>query len=84
MHTTIPFVFGVADEAIILDKSVKLFEGTKEELSRRDDIFETIQISLPPVVRLSRRYGFPHICYTVDDFAAEAKRMFSGKEADRS
>ena len=80
----IPFVFGVADEAIILDKSVKLFEGTKEELSRRDDIFETIQISLPPVVRLSRRYGFPHICYTVDDFAAEAERMFSGKEADRS
>lgn len=71
----IPLVFRMADYAIILDKSVKLFEGSKEDLSVRDDIFDWIEISLPPVVRLSRRYGFDHISYTVSDFAEQAKAM---------
>ncbi len=68
----IPLVFRMVDYALILNNSVKLFEGTKEELSLRDDIFDSIDINLPPVVRLSRRYGFDHISYTVSDFAEQA------------
>lgn len=64
----IPLVFRTVDRAVILDNGKKLFEGTKEELARRDDIFEEINIDLPPVVRLSKIFGFDHICYTVDDF----------------
>ena len=72
----IPLVFRMVDYAVILDKSLKVYEGTKEDLSVRDDIFDAIEISLPPVVRLSRRYGFDHIAYTVDDFAEQAKAVF--------
>ena len=68
----IPLVFKLVDYAVILDKSVKIYEGSKEDLSVRDDIFESIEINLPPVVRLSRRYGFDHISYDVPDFAAQA------------
>ena len=68
----IPLVFKLVDYAVILDNSVKIYEGSKEDLSVRDDIFESIDINLPPVVRLSRRYGFDHISYNVPDFAAQA------------
>lgn len=73
----IPLIFRMVDYALILDKSVKLFEGTKEELSVRDDIFDAIEINLPPVVRLSRRYGFDHIAYTVSDFTEQALAVLS-------
>ncbi|MBR4827268.1 MAG: hypothetical protein IKZ75_00325, partial [Oscillospiraceae bacterium] len=62
----------LVDYAVILDSSVKIYEGSKEDLSVRDDIFSSIDINLPPVVRLSRRYGFDHISYNVPDFAEQA------------
>ena len=75
----IPLVFRMVDYALILNNSVKLFEGTKEELSLRDDIFDSIEINLPPVVRLSRRYGFDHISYTVSDFAEQAAAVLDSQ-----
>lgn len=67
----IPLVFRTVDHSVILNNGEKVFEGTKEELSRRSDIFDTINISLPPVVRLSQEYGFDKVCFNVADFAEE-------------
>jgi energy-coupling factor transport system ATP-binding protein len=66
----IPLVFRVADAAIVLSRGEKVFEGSKEELARRDDLFARIRIDLPPVVRLSRALGLPRVAFTVADFAA--------------
>ncbi|MBQ4288840.1 MAG: ATP-binding cassette domain-containing protein [Clostridia bacterium] len=73
----IPLVFKLADDAIILNKSEKVYEGSIKELAYRDDIFEFININLPPVVQLSKRYGFDRICFNVDDFAAEALKTLN-------
>ena len=40
----IPLVFKLADEAIILNKSEKVYEGSMKDLAYRDDIFEFINI----------------------------------------
>ena len=78
----IPLVFKTVDYAVILDSSVKIYEGSKEDLAVRDDIFDSIDINLPPVVRLSRRYGFDHISYNVPDFAEQAAAVLKeGGEA---
>lgn len=66
----IPLVFKTVDEAIILNQVEKIFEGSKDALARRDDIFENINIQLPPVVQLSKELGLDEICYNVEDFAA--------------
>ena len=66
----IPLVFTTVDEAIILNQGEKIFEGSKDALARRDDIFENINIQLPPVVQLSKELGLDEICYNVEDFAA--------------
>lgn len=67
----IPLVFKTVDEAIILNQGEKIFEGSKEALARRDDIFDHINIQLPPVVRLSKELGLDEICYSVEAFAAK-------------
>ena len=78
----IPLVFKVADGAVILSSGKKVFEGGKEELARREDIFDAINISLPPVVRLSKRYGFSKVCYNVAEFTEEAMaQLAAAKEA---
>ena len=77
----IPLVFKVADSAVILSGGKKIYEGSKEALARRDDIFDSINISLPPVVRLSRRYGFGKVCYNVAEFAEQAAAMLEREEA---
>ena len=77
----IPLVFKVADSAVILSGGKKIYEGGKEALARRDDIFDSINISLPPVVQLSRRYGFGKVCYNVAEFAEQAAAMLEQKEA---
>lgn len=77
----IPLVFKVADSAVILSAGKKIFEGSKEALARREDIFSDINIALPPVVRLSKRYGFSKVCYNVAEFAEEAARMMKQREA---
>lgn len=67
----IPLVFKTVDEAIILNQGEKIFEGSKESLARRDDIFDHINIQLPPVVLLSKALGLDDICYSVEEFAAK-------------
>ena len=67
----IPLVFKTVDEAIILNQGEKIFEGSKESLARRDDIFDHINIQLPPVVLLSKALGLDEICYSVEGFAAK-------------
>lgn len=64
----IPLVFRVSDYAVILNKGEKLFEGTKEKLVEREDIFEEINIMLPPVVQLSKKLGLDEVVFQVDDF----------------
>lgn len=76
----IPLVFRTVDTAVILDNGKKLFEGGKEALARRDDLFEQINISLPPVVRLSKYFGFDHICYNVEDFVRAVLSRREGGE----
>ena len=53
-----------------MNQGEKIFEGSKDALARRDDIFENINIQLPPVVQLSKELGLDEICYNVEDFAA--------------
>ena len=64
----IPLVFRVSDYAVILNKGEKLFEGTKEKLVEREDVFEKINIMLPPVVQLSKKLGLDEVVFQVDDF----------------
>lgn len=67
----IPFVFRLADYTVILNHCEKVFEGTKEELVEREDIFDKINIEFPPVVRLSKELGLDEIVFDVDDFIAK-------------
>lgn len=67
----IPFVFRLADYTVILNHGEKVFEGTKEELVERKDIFDKINIEFPPVVRLSKELGLDEIVFDVDDFIAK-------------
>ncbi len=67
----IPLVFRSADTAIILNNGEKVFEGSMEDAACREDIFENIRIAMPPVVRLSKVFGFDRICYNVEDFVTE-------------
>lgn len=77
----IPLVFRNADEAIILNKSEKIYYGTIKDLALRDDIFEFINISLPPVVQLSKRYNFDKVCFNVEEFKEEAQKLL-GKRGE--
>ncbi len=77
----IPMVFRTVDDAIILNNGKKIFQGTKEQLALRDDIFNSIRISMPPVVVMSKALGFDRICYNVDEFVEEAK-TFKSKEVE--
>lgn len=67
----IPFVFRLADYTVILNHGEKVFEGTKEELVEREDIFDKINIEFPPVVRLSKELGLDEIVFDVDNFIAK-------------
>jgi energy-coupling factor transport system ATP-binding protein len=64
----IPLVFKISDELLILNEGVKLKQDSKEELSKMDDIFEKINIPLPPVVTLSKYFGFSSTSFDVDSF----------------
>lgn len=71
----IPLVFKCVDAAIILNQGEKIFEGDKETLARRTDIFEQININLPPVVVLSKAFNLEHISYNVDDFTQQICKL---------
>lgn len=64
----IPLVFRIADYAIILNKGKKIFEGTKDRIVEQEDVFDEINIMLPPVVQLSKKLGFDEIVFQVNDF----------------
>ncbi len=74
----IPLVFRVSDYAVILNKGQKIFEGTKESLVEREDIFDEINIMMPPVVQLSKKLGFDEVVFQVDDFI---KKVSAQKKA---
>ena len=67
----IPLVFKVSDQILVLNEGVKLIQDTKQVLACREDIFETVNIALPPVVTLSKRLGLSRICCDVDSFVRE-------------
>lgn len=71
----IPLVFRSVDHAIILNHGEKVFEGDKEVLARQDELFEKINISLPPVVTLSKELKLGHISYRVEDFTEQICRL---------
>lgn len=66
----IPLVFKITDELLILNDGVKLTQDSKEILANCD-IFNEINITLPPVVILSKYFGFSHICCDVNSFVQE-------------
>ena len=75
-----PLVFRTVDNAVVLNQGKKVFEGSKEELARQDALFESINISLPPVVMFSKRFGLKKICFNVEDFCEEIEQRISSPE----
>ena len=75
-----PLVFRTVDNAVVLNKGKKVFEGSKEELAREDALFESINISLPPVVVLSKQFGLKKICFNVEDFCEEIEQQIGSSE----
>jgi energy-coupling factor transport system ATP-binding protein len=73
----IPLVFGVSDRILVLNNGVKLAYSSTKSMAERDDLFKKINISLPPVVLLSKYFGFPEICCDVDSFVQEAAGRIS-------
>lgn len=73
----IPLVFKISDEAIILNKGEKIYDGDIYSLSKEDELFNKIHIKLPPVVQLSKRYGFSKVCFSVDEFVEEAQKFMN-------
>ena len=71
----IPLVFKLSDEILILDKSKKAYEGTKEACGNQRDLFEKINLKLPPVVVLSQYFGFQETAYDVNGFVDGIKKI---------
>lgn len=67
----IPLVFKVSDELLILNEGVKLIQSSKHKLTACDEIFQQININLPPVVILSKYFGLSHVCCDVKSFVQE-------------
>ncbi|WP_461205672.1 ABC transporter ATP-binding protein [Clostridium sp. DL1XJH146] len=67
----IPLVFKISDELLILNEGIKLTQDTKQILANSSNIFEKSNITLPPVVILSKYFGFSKICCDVDSFVQE-------------
>jgi energy-coupling factor transport system ATP-binding protein len=75
----IPLVFQVADEIIVLNDGFKLMQGSRQTLAACDALFERINISLPPVVRLAKHFGFTAGCCDVPSFIQEVEtRLAAG------
>jgi len=64
----IPLVFKISDQILILDEGVKLIQDSKMNLAHCDNIFKKINIALPPVVILSKYFGFSEVCCDVNSF----------------
>lgn len=73
----IPLVFKLSDEILVLSDGEKLAEGTKSSIAKRDDLFEKINISLPPVVALSKYLNLSEICYDTDALVEKIASMIA-------
>lgn len=71
----IPLVFEITDDILILNNSKKLFEGTKEEAVYEEQLFDDINIEIPPVVQLSKYFDLPEIAYDADSFVNQIKKL---------
>lgn len=71
----IPLVFKLSDEVLILNKSDKVYEGTLESCAEQEELFEKINLKLPPVVTLSKYFGFTQTAFNVEQFAAGIKEL---------
>lgn len=69
-HET-PLVFKVSDEILILNEGVKLMQNSKQASADFEEFFEEANITLPPVVVLSKYFGFSEVCCDVDSFVQE-------------
>ncbi|MEW9122472.1 MAG: energy-coupling factor transporter ATPase [Thermotaleaceae bacterium] len=67
----IPLVFKISDELLVLNNGSKLTQDSKQLLATQEDIFEKINITLPPVVALSKYFGFSNVCCDVESFVQE-------------
>lgn len=67
----IPLVFEISDQLFILNDGIKIIEGSKYTLANRDDIFDEINIELPPVVALSKYFKFGKVCCDVSSLVDE-------------
>ena len=79
----IPLVFRTVDAAVILNAGEKIFEGSREELAERSDIFERIGIAMPPVVRLSHSFDLDQTCYTVESFTEQLLKRYTEKRGGK-
>ncbi|QAT48638.1 ABC transporter ATP-binding protein [Caproiciproducens sp. NJN-50] len=78
----IPLVFQVSDRILVLNNGVKLAYASRASMAERDELFEKINISLPPVVLLSKYFGFSEVCCDVGSFVGEAAGRISACRSD--
>ncbi len=71
----IPLVFKVSDEILILDEGRKLTQDSKGVLASCEELFNQINIALPPVAVLSKQLGLSKICCSVDSFVQEVMEL---------
>lgn len=64
----IPLVFKVTDRVIVLNDGIVLRQDNKQSIALDDELFNKINIKLPPVVALSKYFGLPQICFDVASF----------------
>lgn len=64
----IPLVFRVSDYALILGEGRKLSDGSIDAIALKEDLFDSINITLPAVVRLSNELKLKRTCKNVPDF----------------
>lgn len=66
----IPLVFQISDEIMVLNNGRKLMQDVRQILAGCDELFEQINIALPPVVVLARYFGLTPECCDVAAFVA--------------
>ena len=67
-HET-PFVFKQSDEILLLNKGKNVFYGPKEAFIENFNMLEEYNITVPPVIKLCRKFGLAPDIVTPDAFA---------------
>ncbi len=73
----IPLVFKISDEILILNEGLKLTQAPKEALVSCEELFEQINIALPPVAVLSKQLGLSKICCDVESLVQEVMELIA-------